>query len=75
MDLSQRWHFIGIGGAGMSALASALLKIHEKANGGLSSLAGLNIVGREGGLFSRFPPVKERISRLILLSHILHRAT
>jgi heat shock protein HtpX len=57
------------------SLASALLKIHEKANGGLTALAGLNIVGREGGLFSRFPPVKERISRLILLSDILHRAT
>ena len=58
-----------------ASLASALLKIHEKANGGLTALAGLNIVGREGGLFSRFPPVKERITRLILLSDILHRAT
>ena len=57
------------------ALASALLKIHEKANGGPTALAGLNIVGREGGLFSRFPPVKERISRLLLLSDLLHRST
>jgi len=56
------------------SLASALLKIHERANGGLSSLAGLSIVGREGGIFSRFPPVKERISRLIVLSELLHRS-
>src|SRR5438093_927433 len=56
------------------SLASALLKIHERANGGPSSLAGLSIVGREGGIFSRFPPVKERISRLIVLSELLHRS-
>ncbi len=57
------------------SLASALLKIHETANGGPSSLAGLSIVGRDRGIFSRFPPVKERISRLIVLSEILHRST
>jgi heat shock protein HtpX len=57
------------------SLASALLKIHETANGGPSALAGLSIVGRDRGIFSRFPPVKERISRLIVLSEILHRST
>jgi heat shock protein HtpX len=57
------------------SLASALLKIHATANGGPGGLAGLSIVGRDRGIFSRFPPVKERISRLILLSEILHRST
>jgi len=57
------------------SLASALLKIHETAYGGPKSLAGLSIVGRDGGIFSRFPPVKERITRLIVLSEILHRST
>ena len=57
------------------SLASALLKIHEKANGGPPALSGLSIVGREGGIFSRFPPVKERISRLLLLSDLLRRST
>ena len=57
------------------SLASALLKIHEKANGGPPALSGLGIVGREGGIFSRFPPVKERISRLLLLSDLLRRST
>ena len=57
------------------SLASALLKIHETASGGPEALAGLSIVGRDRGIFSRFPPVKERISRLIVLSEILRRAT
>src|SRR5829696_5365718 len=34
MDLtSQRWHFIGIGGAGMSALADALLDLGATVSG------------------------------------------
>src|SRR5437870_10364159 len=34
MDLStQRWHFIGIGGAGMSALAQALLDLGASVSG------------------------------------------
>src|SRR6476661_8010880 len=34
MDLtSQRWHFIGIGGAGMSALAAALLDLGAAVSG------------------------------------------
>ncbi|OLE21662.1 MAG: hypothetical protein AUI36_34295 [Cyanobacteria bacterium 13_1_40CM_2_61_4] len=57
------------------SLASALLKLHEKAMDGPTALSGLSIVGREGGVFSRFPPVKERISRLILLSELLTRST
>ena len=57
------------------SLASALLKIHAAANGGPQALAGLSIVGRDRGIFARFPPVKERINRLIVLSEILHRST
>ena len=33
MDTSQRWHFIGIGGAGMSALAAALLDFGATVSG------------------------------------------
>src|SRR5437660_7946609 len=33
MDLAQGWHFIGIGGAGMSALASALLDLGAVVSG------------------------------------------
>src|SRR5947199_8539327 len=34
MDLSShRWHFIGIGGAGMSALAAALLDLGARVSG------------------------------------------
>ena len=54
-----------------ASLASALLKIHERATGRPRALAGLSIVGREGSIFARFPPVRERINRLILLSEIL----
>ena len=57
------------------SLASALLKIHEKATGSPKAIAGLSIVGREGSVFSRFPPVRERISRLLVLSELLHRTT
>jgi UDP-N-acetylmuramate--alanine ligase len=41
MDLSsQRWHFIGIGGAGMSALAAALLDLG-------ATVSGSDLVGSE----------------------------
>jgi len=53
------------------ALASALLKIHETGTAAPTGLAGLSVLGPEGGIFSRFPPLKERINRLILLSDIL----
>src|SRR4051812_5569716 len=43
MDLhSERWHFIGIGGAGMSALASALLDLGAAVSG--SDLAESEVI-------------------------------
>src|SRR4051812_19694256 len=33
MNFSQRWHFIGIGGSGMSALALALLDLGASVSG------------------------------------------
>jgi Zn-dependent protease with chaperone function len=53
-----------------AALASALLKI---ANNGTPPKAawGLSILGKGRGLFSRYPPLKERVHRLLLLSDLL----
>ncbi len=53
-----------------AALASALLKI---ADHGLppKSAWGLSILGSGRGIFSRYPPLKERVQRLLLLSEIL----
>ncbi len=53
-----------------AALASALLKI---ADHGLppKSAWGLSIIGSGRGIFSRYPPLKERVQRLLLLSEIL----
>src|SRR2546430_4624318 len=54
-----------------AALASALLKI---ANSGTPAKAtwGLSILGGAGrGIFSRYPPLKERVHRLLLLSDLL----
>jgi Zn-dependent protease with chaperone function len=53
-----------------ATLASALLKIasqgpQEKASWGLS------ILGSGAGIFSRYPPLQERVHRLILLSDLL----
>jgi heat shock protein HtpX len=53
-----------------ATLASALLKIsnqgpQEKASWGLS------ILGSGNGIFSRYPPLQERVSRLLLLSDLL----
>src|SRR5437867_243982 len=53
------------------ALASALVKI---ANRGTPAKAtwGLSILGGAGrGVFSRYPPLKERVHRLLLLSDLL----
>lgn len=55
-----------------ATLASALMKIasrgpQEKASWGLS------ILGSGKGLFSRYPPLQERVHRLILLSDLLQR--
>src|SRR5881296_1788548 len=54
-----------------AALASALVKI---ANWGTPAKAtwGLSILGGAGrGIFSRYPPLKERVHRLLLLSDLL----
>src|SRR5213592_2590140 len=54
-----------------AALASALVKI---ANSGTPAKAtwGLSILGGAGrGIFSRYPPLKERVHRLLLLSDLL----
>jgi len=53
-----------------AALASALLKIMGR--GVPSKTAwGLSIYGPGRGLFSRYPPVNERVNRLLLLSDLL----
>ncbi len=53
-----------------AALASALLKI---ANRGMpqKSAWGLSILGSGRGIFSRYPPLQERVHRLLLLSDLL----
>lgn len=55
-----------------AALASALLKIADR---GLptKSAWGLSILGLGRGIFSRYPPLEERVQRLLLLSDILPR--
>jgi len=58
-----------------AALASALVKI---ANQGTPAKAtwGLSILGRGGrGIFSRYPPLTERVHRLLLLSDMLSART
>lgn len=53
-----------------AALASALLKIarHDPPP---SSALGLSILGSGRGVFSRYPPLGERVQRLLLLSDLL----
>ncbi len=53
-----------------AALATALLKLadHEAPP---KSTWGLSIYGRGRGLFSRYPPVRERVQRLLLLSELM----
>jgi len=54
-----------------AALASALLKIASQGPPAKASW-GLSILGSGKGIFSRYPPVQERVHRLILLSELLH---
>lgn len=53
-----------------AALASALLKIADK-GAPPRAMWGLSIYGKGRGLFSRYPPLKERVQRLLLLSDLL----
>ncbi len=53
-----------------AALASALLKLAEAPTPAPSAW-GLSIFGPGNGLFSRYPPIRERVQRLLLLSDIL----
>ena len=58
-----------------AALASALLKIADKGPVPHASW-GLSIHGSGRGIFSRYPPLNERVHRLLLLSDLLSdRAT
>ncbi len=53
-----------------AALASALLKI---ADGGAPPriAVGLSLYGKGNGMFSRYPPLRERVQRLLTLSELL----
>ncbi len=53
-----------------AALASALVKIAD-ARVPAAPTAGLSILGGGKGVFSRYPPLKERVQRLITLSDLL----
>src|SRR5713101_472911 len=53
-----------------AALASALLKIESRGPPAKASW-GLSILGAGKGVFSRYPPLNERVKRLILLSDLL----
>ena len=53
-----------------ATLASALLKLADRSPPAPSAW-GLSIFGPGTGLFSRYPPVQERVQRLLLLSEIL----
>ncbi len=53
-----------------AALASALLKIADRAVLAAPT-AGLSILGTGKGVFSRYPPLRERVQRLLLLSSLL----
>ena len=53
-----------------ATLASALLKIAARGPPEKSS-GGLSILGPGNGVFSRYPPLQERVQRLLLLSNLL----
>jgi heat shock protein HtpX len=54
-----------------AALASALLKIADRGMPAKSAW-GLSILAPGRGIFSRYPPLGERVQRLLLLSEILN---
>jgi len=56
-----------------ASLASALLKIASRGPPAKASW-GLSIHGSGRGIFSRYPPVEERVHRLILLADLLRGA-
>jgi Zn-dependent protease with chaperone function len=53
-----------------AALATALLKLADR-EAPPKSTWGLSIYGSGRGLFSRYPPLKERVQRLLILSDLL----
>ena len=53
-----------------AALASALLKIADRPLPPKATW-GLSIYGRGRGVFSRYPPLDQRVQRLLLLSDLL----
>ncbi len=53
-----------------ASLASALLRIAERGVGPKAAW-GLSIYGVHRGIFSRYPPLTERVQRLLLLSDLL----
>jgi len=55
-----------------ATLASALLKIASRGPQEKGSW-GLSILGSGTGIFSRYPPLQERVNRLLLLSDLLRR--
>ncbi len=57
-----------------AALASALLKIADHGTPP-KAVWGLSIHGSGRGLFSRYPPLRERVQRLLLLSDLLRDTT
>jgi len=57
-----------------AALASALVKIADRGVPPRSAW-GLSILGLGRGLFSRYPPLKERVQRLLVLSDLMTIST
>jgi len=53
-----------------AALATALLKLADHESPPRSTW-GLSIYGQGKGIFSRYPPVRERVQRLLLLSELI----
>lgn len=54
-----------------AVLASALLKISSVGPSAPPAAPGLSILGPDKGIFSRYPPLRERVQRLLVLSELL----